>query len=147
MLKAIGLLIIIAVGTGAGFYLSQGLRERQKRLFKIGEFIEDVTEGISRGEDIFTIVEKNGQSAEIYAQGYSIKCSHRALLGQDISAVEDFLLKLGMGDRNSQLKRCGIYKEIIKKREENAGQQVLAKAGLYGRIGFFAGLFVAVLLI
>ncbi len=147
MLKGLGLIIIVAVCTGIGFYMSSNLRERQKRLGAVCIFIEEISDRIRAGEELSRIIERYGAAAGIYVDGYGTRIARDGLNAQDISVLEEFFSNLGMGDTDSQLKRCEVYKELHKKQETTAREQVNAKSGLYGKLGFFMGLFVSVLLI
>lgn len=147
MLKGVGLVIIIAVSTAVGFYMSSGLRERQRRLSSLCVFIDEISDRIRTGEELYRIIEASGSAVGIYAEGYGTRISPEGLEPRDITLLEEFFSRLGMGDTDSQLKRCEVYRELLMKQESAARAQVNAKSGLYGKLGFFAGLFISVLLI
>ncbi len=147
MLKGVGIVIIIAVSTGFGFYMSSRLRERHKRLFALCVFIDEIGDRIRTGEEFFKIIEASGAAVGIYVEGYGIRISREGLEPRDIALLEEFFAKLGMGDTDSQLRRCEVYGELLRRQEVAARTQVTAKSGLYGKIGFFSGLFISVLLI
>ena len=146
MLKIAGLIGIILICTLAGFLWSSGLRARQKRLQAICTFIEELSDCIRRGVSLITVVSQKGEAAGISFEGLKILISREGLKTEDITLLEEFFAPLGLGDTESQIKRCEIYLEMLRKRETAAANLVKEKSGLYGRLGFFAGLFLAIMI-
>lgn len=147
MLKVMGIIIIIAVCGGVGFYMSSSLRIRQKRLTAICLLIEEISDRIRTGEELSDILNSSGKEAGIFRRGYDTVVSPEGLNILDIRLTEKFFSKLGMGDTDSQIKRCGIYFELLKNKESEAIKQAKEKSALYCKLGVFAGLLIGVLLI
>lgn len=147
MLKILGLIGIVAVGTLGGFFLSSSLRQRQKRIRAICLFVEELSDCIRRGVELGAVLSKRGEAAGISFEGLRAVVSREGLKTEDVAILEEFLSPLGLGDTDSQLHRCEVYLALFRRQEEAATAQVKEKAGLYGRLGFFAGLFLAIMLI
>lgn len=147
MLKVTGLLLVVAVSTAAGFYIASGLRERQKRLAALCRFIEELGDRIRAGEELLKIIGESGPDAGVFLDGYDIRTDNSRLDKQDAELMEGFFLKLGFGDTDSQIKRCEVYRELLSGRERLARENAAKKSELYGKMGFFIGLFAAVILI
>lgn len=147
MLKGIGIIIIIAVCTLAGFHFSEALRTRQKRLSQFCLLVGDLSDGIRTGKELTQILSSGDAGELVRLDGFEPSIKGDGLSKKDKAILEEFFSVLGMGDARSQITRCETYLELLKKQEENAEQQVKAKAALYGKLGFFAGLFIAVMVV
>ena len=64
-----------------------------------------------------------------------------------LNFLDAFFDSLGLGDIKSQTEFCRTYKELLGKKEKEAGQETQQKAKLYSKLGFFFGIFAALLLI
>ena len=109
MLKFAGILTVIAVCSLLGFYFSQRLKSRQKRLEEICLFIGELENCISSGAELKSFIEERGKRAGVSQNGLKTEISSDGLEKGDISLLEDFFSALGMGDAPSQLKRCDAY--------------------------------------
>ena len=147
MLKAIGVVVIIAVCTVLGFRLSDKLRVRQRTLAQFCLLIGEASDRIRTGEELLRIFESKEARELVIFDRLVPKIRGNGLNKRDRELLEEFFSMLGMGDAPSQIRRCETYLELLKKREEQAEQQVKAKAALYGKLGFFAGLFIAVMVV
>lgn len=147
MLKIIGIVGVIAASTLLGFFFATKLKTRQTRLSKLCGFIEEIEMRITSGAELKKIIETSGENVGIYSDGYKVKISPEGLDKKDISILEEFFSFLGLGDTPSQIKRCKVYLSLLKKQEEAAAELVNTKSSLYSKLGFFAGLFISVMLI
>ena len=147
MLKIVGLILIITASTLFGFFWSVKLKNRQLRLLKLCTFLEELEIQIKSGAELKNILLASGGEVGIYIEDFGVKVSPEHLLPKDIKLLEDFFSGLGMGDTESQIKRCSVYGLMLKNLEKSAAEQVNLKANLYQKLGFFAGLFVAVMFI
>ncbi len=147
MFKIVGIVVVIAVCTLLGLWFSQRLRTRQIRLRRLCLFIEELESGIGSGVPLGSLFGEKGESAGVFKRDFHTEISPDGLDKEDISLLEEFFSKLGMGDTDSQLKRCETYLSLLRKQEAAAEKNVSEKAALISKLGFFAGLFAAVLLI
>ncbi len=147
MLKILGLILLVLAFTMLGFFFSFSLSNRLARLTKICRFIEETELQIRSGAELFSVFSTLGEDIGITLCGFGVEISPEHLSKKDIKLLEEFFSSLGMGDTNSQIKRCKTYALIFKKQEQQAAEQVSLKAGLYRKLGFFAGLFLAIMLI
>ena len=147
MLKLAGLTGVVIIGTLVGLLFSSAMRQRQKRLGAVCLFIEELSDCIRRGMELGTILSEKGRAAGISFEGLRPVISREGLSREDAKLLEEFFTPLGLGDTDSQLKRCEVYLELLRRQEAAAIAQAKEKSGLYGRLGFFAGLFIAIMLI
>ena len=147
MLKMSGILIIVAVLTLCGFKASSKLKERTRKLglfIRLINEIEDKVRLKTEMSDIF----KSGLAKELLNyENFRVEIKEDYLLTDEIKLLEDFFQKVGFGDVKTGIELCKQYKELLGKKEKEAEQELLQKAKLYSILGFFSGLFVAVLLI
>lgn len=147
MLKALGLLLLLGVCTLGGLCFSARLRARQRRLTALCILTEELSDGIRTGQGLKELIGENGEAAGVTFEDFRIRISPEGLQKEDVTLLESFFSQLGMGDADSQIKRCETYLPLLKRQEAAAAEQVRLKAPLYGRLGFFAGLFLAVMFI
>lgn len=147
MLKLLGILIIISVSTLYGFRASAALREREKKLGLYIRLISETEDKIRQKQSLEDIFSDTCSSELLKYENYTVNFSKSGLLKDDIKLLEDFFASLGFGDIKSQTELCRTYKELLYKKEKEAEQETSQKAKLYSVLGFFSGLFVAVMLI
>ncbi len=147
MLKTLGLILVATTLTGAGFLGAQRVKDRYERLKNICIFIREATDRIRMGKELFEIVDNCGQKAGIYTENHILKIDSKGLNTEDAELFENFVSQLGMGDTESQLKRCETYLFLMRKNENSAYDEAKTKTSLYGKLGFFAGLTAAIILI
>lgn len=147
MLKAVGVIVIITVCTVFGFRMSERIRARYKTLAEFCLLIGEASDRIRMGEELLHIFESKQARELVLFDQLAPTIKGVGLNKRDRELLEEFFASLGMGDAPSQIRRCETYLELLKKREEQAEQQAKAKASLYGKLGFFAGLFIAVMVV
>ena len=147
MIRWIGIFLIFSALTTFGFYKAAALKFRYKRLTDICLFIEGLTDKIRIGEGMKSIINQIGPKAGIFEEGYNFVVLPHNLKETDIRLAEDFVKRLGMGDTETEIKRCETFKELFKKELHNAETELKEKGRLYGKLGIFFGLLVGIVLI
>lgn len=147
MLKFLGIVVVVVVCTLLGLYFSLRLKLRSARLSELCLFIEELENGISAGAELSSLIRDKGEAVGVFQKDFHTQISPDNLEKEDISLLEGFFSTLGMGDTASQLKRCETYLSLLRKQETAAAKSVREKASLIGKLGFFVGLFAAILLI
>lgn len=147
MLKLLGILIIIAASTLYGFSASARLRERQRKLGLYIRLISETEDKIRQKQSLEDIFSEELSAELLKYENYTVVFDKLGLLKEDIRLLEEFFASLGFGDIKSQTELCRTYKELLYKKEKEAEQECSQKAKLYSMLGFFSGLFAAVMLI
>ena len=147
MLKLIGILTIISVSTLYGLRAAGKLSSRRKNLELYIRLIGETEDKIRcrKGlEDIFS----QGLAAELLEyENYTVQFKKDGLKSSDTELLNEFFSLIGFGDIKSQTELCRTYMELLGKKEKEAEQETAQKAKLYSILGFFFGLFAAVMLI
>ncbi len=147
MLKGLGITALIITCWGTGIYLGWRLKERRARLAAICLFIGELSDRIRTGAEIGEIISDIGQPAGIAYKDLTPTFEPSFLTASDKKLLVEFLKGIGLGDTESQTQRCGVYAELFGRLEETAAHQAKEKSGLYGKLGIFSGLFIAVILV
>lgn len=147
MLKVFGLLLLMTVSTGVGIYFSKMLIKRKKRLGEMLLFVTSAAEWIRSGTEVGEIISKEGAKAGVFEDEIGIKTDFDGFAKRDTEIIRDFFSAFGMGDTESQVKRCKTYAGLLELQLAEAERQVKQKSGLYGKMGFLAGLFAVIILI
>ncbi len=147
MLKALGIVSVILACWGTGFYFGWRLKERRSRLSALKLFIGELSDRIRTGAQIEDIISSIGEAAGISYENLTPTFKTYALLDADKKLLSEFLSGIGLGDTESQVERCRVYAELFAGQETVAAEQVKEKSGLYGKLGIFSGLFIAVMLV
>lgn len=146
-LKGVGTISLLLTGCLVGLRFSRQLELRRKKLNCFYLFTRELWGGIKTGEEIDSILQSSTAKNLIHKDGLNIKPDPTGLKAEDIKVLEEFFSFLGMGDAESQVLRCETYNELVKKRLQNAEDEVKEKAKLYSALGFFSGLVVVILII
>ena len=147
MLKAVGLITVIAVCTGGGFCFSSRLKEKQKRLALICDFLRETSHGIRMGKALVRIIEEKGERSGVFVRSGEIFVEDERISTSDVEFLQSFLVELGRGDRESEAARCEVCLEVFSEKEKTALDAYKKGASLYGKLGLLSGLFLAVLFI
>lgn len=145
--KLFGAAVLLVCSTAVGISLGLRVRARRDVLSRYSRFIEALADDIRRGRSMQSIFSDPDTEGLVCFNGLDFILPQGDLSARDSTLLEEFFRGLGMGDTQSQVKRCVIYAELLKKQEQEAAEQARVKGPLYGRLGFFAGLFMAVLII
>ncbi len=145
--KLLGAAVVLACSTAAGISLGLRVSARRDALARYSRFIEALSDDIRRGRSMQSIFSTPEAKALVCFNNLDFYLPQGDLSARDHALLEEFFGGLGMGDTRSQVKRCSLYADLLKKQEQEAAEQARVKAPLYGRLGFFAGLFMAVLVI
>lgn len=147
MLKAVGILLLMAVCSSIGFLKANKLCVRQKKLYGICLFTDEAKERIRVGEEMEKIINSVGDRAGLHKEGISIKIDGEGFNSGDVLLINEFLSGLGMGDTTSQLKRCENYSGLFERLLREAENDAKSKATVYRKLGIFAALLIGVVLI
>lgn len=147
MLKGLGIAALILSCWGTGIYFGWRLKERKTRLSAICLFIGELSDRIRTGSEIGEIISEIGERAGITYEGLSPVFEPDYLLPCDKKLLTEFFEGLGLGDTESQCERCRVYSDLFRGQENLAAEQAREKSGLYGKLGIFSGLFIAVMLV
>lgn len=147
MLKAIGIFTLIAVCTLGGFKLSDGIKARHKKLCDYCILLSELADRIRTGTELFEILKGEKARELVVIDGFNMTASKGCLTQKDRSIIDEFFQKVGLLDKQGEIDRCNTYLELLKRQEEEAEKEVKTKAGLYNKLGLFAGLFIAVILV
>ncbi len=147
LLKTLGIVALILVCTATGFYLSVRLRRRKERLAAFCELIGKISDGIRIGQSLPEIFSREGKALDITIENEKTHFPTDYLYAEDKQLLFDFFSHLGLSDTPSQIKRCSAYHSLLLKHLRSAEKDASEKAPLYSKLGFFAGLFISVLVV
>ena len=147
VLKSIGAVLIILTGTFCGLKLSRKLTLRKNKLKGFYLYFQEISDRIKTGEELISIYESKTAKNLIKREGFKVSLWEEGLNMEDKKLLTEFFSFLGMGDTNSQVSRCQIYREFVNKRLEEAEKEVREKSKLYTSLGVSFGLFIVILLI
>lgn len=147
MLKFFGILTIIAVSTLYGLRASTNLKLRRKRLGLYLRLIGEIEDKIRLRKGLDEIFSEGLAVELIQYENFSATFKKEGLKQSDIDILNEFFSLLGLGDIKSQTELCKTYLGLLGKKEKEAEAETSQKAKLYSLLGFFFGLFVAILLI
>lgn len=147
MFKMLGILIVIIVCTLYGFYFSLRIKEREKKLRSYLLLINEIEDKIRCKISLNEIFSSDLAQTLLEYKNYKIGFKKEGLLKEDIALLKTFFEEIGFGDIKTGTELCKTYKELLGKKEKEAEQETRQKAKLYSILGFFTGLFAAVMLI
>ena len=147
MLRWLGVFMLFAASAAFGFYKAATLRFRYQRLMNICLFIESAAARIRVGEGMKSIIDSVGGKSGFYTKDYRLCVLPDSLNEAEIRLAEEFLNGLGMGDTETEIKRCETYKELFRKELQVAELQLREKGSLYGKLGIFFGLLMGIVFI
>ena len=162
--KAVGCLLIIAVGTAAGFLFSQKLYKRREFLKNFVEFISSLETNLRfNSDDVYLLVNTCAENCGIktlfvddnmhlsFEKAWNETVARTAkifpLAKSDVSLMKSFGTQLGKTDVEGQLKHLELYKVYFQKQLSDAQEAVGQKSKLYRTMGFFAGSAAALMMI
>ena len=148
ILKVSGLLTIFAVCCLFGFLKSSALNKRAVKLLDFLKGMDFLGERIKMGTSEITELLKisfkedliSYEGSEFFADGDYLK-------NEDISPINEFLSKLGMGDTDSEYERIKAYKAIIELQHKAAETDCLNLCKLYKTLGVLTGVFICIFLL
>ncbi len=147
MLKAAGLVLIIAVSTAFGLRGAASLRQRKKRLSEFLLLLGEISDKIRVGTPLCEIA-KGGRAGSLCdIEEYRLKPKTEWLKSADRELLEELFLSLGMSDTEAELSRLAAYRRLLSERYSEAAEAAAEKTRLYGLLGLFAGIFLSILLI
>ncbi len=147
MLKAIGAVLIIAVGTAIGFRASNRLCKRYQRLCDFCLFIGEISDKMRIGLELESIFQGERAKKLCICDGYIVRVRGEYLSGEEKRLLEEFFEGLGMSDTAAGISRCSAYRELLTAGAKEAEREMRSKSRLYGILGLFSGIFISILLI
>lgn len=150
LIKVIGFCFIVCATTLFGISLSKDLKGRMQSLNWFVNLTDEVAEKIRYSSAELPQIVRSIYNYDTYLsvdEPFRVYLKNTGLDNDDKRMIEEFFAGLGLGDTESQIKRCGIYKRQLLRRYENADRQYTEKSKLYKKLGFFGGLTVVIILI
>ncbi len=138
ILKILGSLLIFAVCTLGGFYLSNKLTRRRKALYEITVAADEIAHRIELGEERGQILKKVFEEKTVKVsqdESFNISVSPDFLNGEDISLLNEFFSRLGFGDVASQKALCKTYKRLFERSFDSAKTDEQKKGPMYKTCG------------
>ncbi|MFR8529634.1 stage III sporulation protein AB [Anaeromassilibacillus sp. An250] len=164
MLKVLGILLLIAAGTIAGYVQSHRLSQRVAQLEEMLRFLNAAqTEIRYSAASVVEIIQRHGSSLAFLQQcaarykagedfhtaweeGVRTGAKGTGLTEEDQTLLRDFGSGFGASDVEGQLSHCRLYAELFQDRLERARQEKARKGKLYLMLGSFSGIAVALFL-
>ena len=150
LIKVIGFCFIVCATTLFGISLSKDLKGRMQSLNWFVNLTDEVAEKIRYSSAELPQIVRSIYNYDTYLsvdEPFRVYLKNTGLDNDDNRMIEEFFAGLGLGDTESQIKRCGIYKRQLLRRYENADRQYTEKSKLYKKLGFFGGLTIVIILI
>lgn len=150
LIKVIGFCFIVCATTLFGISLSKDLKGRMQSLNWFVNLTDEVAEKIRYSSAELPQIVRSIYNYDTYLsvdEPFRVYLKNTGLDNDDKRMIEEFFAGLGLGDTESQIKRCGIYKRQLLRRYENADRQYIEKSKLYKKLGFFGGLTIVIILI
>lgn len=150
LIKVIGFCFIVCATTLFGISLSKDLKGRMQSLNWFVNLTDEVAEKIRYSSAELPQIVRSIYNYDTYLsvdEPFRVYLKNTGLDNDDKRMIEEFFAGLGLGDTESQIKRCGIYKRQLLRRYENADRQYTEKSKLYKKLGFFGGLTIVIILI
>ncbi len=150
LIKIIGFVFIVCSTTLFGIGLSKGLKRRTQTLNWFVGAIDEIAEKIRYSSAELPQIISSIYKYDTYLsvdEPFFVRLKSTGLDKQDQTTVEEFFEGLGLGDGESQVKRCATYKRQLLRRLEDADRQYNEKSRLYTKLGFFSGLGIVIILI
>ena len=150
LIKMVGFCFIVGATTLFGISLSKDLKNRLQSLSWFLNLTDEIAEKIRYSSAELPQIIRGSYHYDTYLsvdEPFSIRLKNTGLDTEDKRTVEEFFAGLGLGDSESQIKRCGIYKRQLLRRFEDADKQYTEKSKLYKKLGFLGGLSIVIILI
>ena len=150
LIKMVGFCFIVGATTLFGISLSKELKNRLQSLSWFLNLTDEIAEKIRYSSAELPQIVRSIYNYDTYLsvdEPFRVYLKNTGLDNDDKRMIEEFFAGLGLGDTESQIKRCGIYKRQLLRRYENADRQYTEKSKLYKKLGFFGGLTIVIILI
>lgn len=153
MLKGIICILIVAFSTYLGYFLSEKYRRRKKfmaQLYSFNErFISELNYSRRPLKEFFTCYEYKGDFLTLL-NSYTDKntgCSFSFLSPDDINYVNGYFSRLGKGDAYEQSGYFTAQRDNLSALKTDSENDEKKYGGLYIKLGFLAGLAIAVVIV
>ena len=144
-MRLLGALLLISASTAFGILMSAQLNQRVRKLESVILYFDALREEMRQSEaelpDLLSRVHR-----DVYIQNGEW-CGITELSGEEKQVLSSFLRSLGTTDMEGQLKNIASHKALIDSKLSDAREQKKNLSRLYVSLGFFFGLFVAIIMI
>ena len=150
VIKIFGFIFIVGATTLFGVTLTQALKQRLNALNWFLGATEEIAEKIRYSSAELPHIVRSVYGYDTYLsvdEPFRVTIKNAGLNKDDIKVLEEFFSTLGMGDGESQVKRCEVYKRQLLRRCEQADKEFSEKSRLYTRLGFLGGIGIVIMLI
>ncbi len=148
--KLMGAVFLVCATTAVGINMSRELSYRVKSLEWFIGAIDEIGEKIRYTSAELAQIVGSIYSVDTYLtvnNPFSVTVKKCGICEQDEKIICEFFSQLGMGDGESQIKRCMNYKRRLMRQKEDADKQQQEKSRLYKMLGLFSGLGIAIVLV
>lgn len=148
--KIAGCVFTLFSAGGIGFYYSYKIRRRIGDLRWYFLAVTEIGGKIRIGSQELSSILKNIRNSEKYysvTENSEVILKHTSLTHEDENYINEFFKELGLGDSDSQIKRCLTYERIFRSRLENSEADINEKSKLCRTFGILAGCGIVLLLI
>lgn len=150
VIKIFGFIFIVGATTLFGITLTQRLKLRLSTLNWFVGATEEIAEKIRYSSAELPHIVRSIYEYDTYLivdEPFRVTLKNTGLDSDDKRVIEEFFSTLGMGDSESQVKRCEVYKRQLLRRLEHADKEFTEKSRLYTRLGFLGGIGIVIMLI
>ena len=150
VIKILGFIFIVGATTLFGITLTQRLKLRLATLNWFVGATEEIAEKIRYSSAELPHIVRSIYGYDTYLivdEPFRVTLKNTGLDSDDKRVIEEFFSTLGMGDSESQVKRCEVYKRQLLRRLEHADKEFHEKSRLYTRLGFLGGIGIVIVLI
>ena len=150
VIKLSGFIFIVCATTLFGVALTRRLKLRLATLNWFVGAIDEIAEKIRYSSAELPYIVRSIYGYNNYFsvdEPFKVFLKNTGLDSDDTKVIEEFFSTLGMGDGESQVKRCEGYKRQLLRRLEHADKEFTEKSRLYTRLGFLGGIGIVVMLI
>lgn len=144
-MRLIGAILLFTACTLFGAYCSFGLSQRVRKLEFARNYIKDVSDGMraTRAELCDILAKTEG---EVYIKD-NVWHGTDGLEKGDIAVLDSYLSRLGKSDIVSQLKNADEHIITLERRLTAARERKNRCSRLYVSLGFFCGMFAAIVIV
>lgn len=148
-IKSMGVFLVVASFSFAGFLKAASLRARSKKLLLFCDGLHLLKEYIEIGsETLQETMEKSFRKCEfIKIQNSNIFCNDKDLSAQDNAAINEFFSSIGFSAKKTECEKINNFMLNIGERFEEAKNVAAQKCKIYQTFGVCIGLVVGIFLV
>ncbi len=145
-IRLIGCLLMTACLSLAGFRKASALTQREKSLFGLCRFAEELGLRIRLSrEELPVLLMRTLPNGAVYEQGRAVFEESMHLNTEDKELVDELIDSLGSADADEECRRCFLYRDLLEKRRQTAETEQSEKKRLYQMGGVLTGLALSLL--